>query len=180
MDDDSRAVDRYRAGEEEAFEELVMKYQRKIYAFVYRITGDAEESKDLTQRTFINALGAVRDFKGSSLFKTWLYQIAMNACRNHLTRERRNDIEIEDSLVRDEAGVLVSMVEKEKRKMVKKALEGLPERQRLSIILRVYEGLSCTETAGVMGCTEGAVKASYHHGVKRLKEMLAEQGYEIA
>jgi len=71
------------------------------------------------------------------------------------------------------------MIEIEKREQVRKSLDILPERQKLAVVLRVYENLSCAETAKAMGCSEGAVKAHYHSGVKRLKEVLKENKYEF-
>jgi RNA polymerase sigma-70 factor (ECF subfamily) len=69
-------------------------------------------------------------------------------------------------------GLLTAIIEEEKKGLIKEAMDKLPERQRLSVVLRVYDELSCSEAAEVMGCSEGAVKAHYHNGVKRLKEIL--------
>lgn len=179
MDDDIRLVDRYIAGDAEAIEELVMKYQKRVYAVAYRMTCDVEDAKDLTQRTFVKAVEGIRGFRRESSFKTWLYQIAINTSLNHLRQNRHEDTELDESIIGNQAGTLSVIIENERRGFIRKSLGGLPERQRLAVILRAYEGLSCAETAQVMGCSEGAVKAHYHNAVKRLREISRGRGYEI-
>lgn len=179
MEEDASLIDKYLAGDEDAIEELVMRYQRQIYSFVYRMINDMEEAKDLTQKTFIKAIKGIRSFRRRSSFKTWLYRIATNTSLNHIKQKREEETELDESLASNQAGALSDILEKEKEISIKRGLKELPERQRLAIILRAYDGLSCSETAMVMKCSEGAVKAHYHQGVKKLKEILKEKGYEI-
>ena len=94
-------------------------------------------------------------------------------------QRRRKEVELDESVSENHGGALSSIIDKELKDHVKQAVDFLPERQKLSVILRAYEGMSCEETARVMGCSEGAVKAHYHNGVKRLREILKERGYEI-
>lgn len=178
MDEDNRLIERYIAGDDRAIEELVVRYQKQIYAFVYRMTKDMEEAKDLTQKTFLNAVKGIRDFRRASSFKTWLYQIALNSSLNHIRRNQPEEVEIDESIAGNQRGALSVLIEKERKEDIRNSMDGLPERQRLAVILRAYEGLSCDETAGVMGCSEGAVKAHYHNGVKKLKEILRNKGHE--
>lgn len=179
MDEDIRLIKQYLAGSEDAIEEIVMKYQKQIYAFIYRIINNIEEAKDLTQKTFIKAIAGMRVFRQEASFKTWLYQIAKNTSLNHIKQDRHEEVELEDSIILNQTGALSAIIEKEKKEHIKRGLDELPERQKLAVILRVYEDMSCSETANVMGCSEGAVKAHYHNGVKRLKEIFKEKGYEI-
>ena len=179
MEDDKQLIKRYLNGDDGAVEELVEKYQKHIYAFVYRMTNDIEEAKDLTQEVFIRAVNGISGFRMESSFKTWLYRIAVNTSINHARRNRRYESGIEESVVEDRAEALSDMIEREKKDLVREGLARLPERQRIAIVLRAYEGLSCRETALAMGCSEGAVKAHYHNGVKRLREIVTEAGYEF-
>lgn len=179
MEEDSRLVERYIAGDETAIEELVMKYQKQIYALIYRMTDDIEEAKDLTQKTFIKTIKGLKSFRKEASFKTWLYQIAINTSLNHIKQNRYEEMELEESIIGNQKGALAAIIENEEKEHIKKGLSELPERQRLAIILRIYDGLSCIETARVMGCSEGAVKAHYHNGVKKLREIFKEKGYEI-
>jgi len=179
MDEDIQLVERYLGGDAEAVETLVMKYQKRIYTIAYRMTRNVEDAKDLTQKTFVKAIEGIKGFRRESSFKTWIYRIAINTSLTHLKGNRREERELDESIMGSHPGTLSTIIENEKRGFIRKGLDELPERQRLAVILRAYEGLSCTETAQVMGCSEGAVKAHYHHGVKRLKEIVKEKGYEI-
>lgn len=179
MNDDLQLVKAYLAGSDEAIEELVIRYQKPVYYFIFRMIHDAEEAKDLTQKTFLNVATSLKNFRGDSSFRTWLYQIATNASLNHIKKRKHTEVEAEDSLPGNGAGPLSRMVDREQRDLVRQAITRLPERQRLALILRVYNGLSCLETAQAMGCSEGAVKAHYHHAVKNLKGMLKESGHEV-
>ncbi len=176
--DDLNLIEQYLKGDGKALEELVMKYQKKIYVHIYGMVNDVEEAKDLTQKTFLKAFKGIRDFRKESSFKTWLYQIAINTSLNHIKQRRSDDIELEESVRENKPEALTIIIEEEKRAHVKMALNELPPRQRLSIILRVFDGLSCLESARAMGCSEGAVKAHYHNGIKRLKQVLKKKGYE--
>lgn len=177
--EDLRLIERYLAGDEYAIEELVMKYQRKIYALAYRMTGNVEDSKDMTQKTFLQAFKNIKGFRRKSAFYTWLYQIALNTCLNHLNKKERKTVELNESFPGSEGSAMSAIIEKEKGFYLKTSLKKIPGRQRAAIILRAYEGLSLKETAEVMKCSEGAVKAHYHNGIKSLREVLKERGYEI-
>lgn len=179
MDEDTDLIKQYVSGSEYAIEELVLKYQKQIYAFIYRMINDIEEAKDLTQQTFIKAAEGLKDFRGDSSFRTWLYQIAKNTSINKIRQGRPEETELEESIAGNESGALSLIIKKERMEHIRKGLDRLPERQRLAVILRVYEEMSCRETAGVMGCSEGAVKAHYHNGVNKLREFFKEMGYEI-
>lgn len=178
MDEDLRLIERYLAGDEYSIEELVMKYQRKIYALAYRMTGDVENSKDITQKTFLQAFKNITGFRRKSAFYTWLYQIALNTCLNYLNKKDRETVELNESLSGSGKGALSAIINSEKRSHLKNSLEQLPERQKTAVIFRAYEELSVKETAEVMKCSEGAVKAHYHNGIKKLREILRENGYE--
>lgn len=173
MDDDRQLVERFMGGDDAALEELVVRYQRQLYGYIYRMTQNMEDAKDLTQKVFINIMSGIRDFRKESSFKTWAYRIATNVCLNHI-RQRKDEVEVEEPLASGQAGVLSIMIERQQRQRVRDAVRSLPERQRTALVLRAYEGLSCTETAAAMGCSEGAVKAHYHHAVSKLKDMLKE------
>jgi RNA polymerase sigma-70 factor (ECF subfamily) len=179
MDEDLRLIERYLTGDEYAVEELVMKYQKKIYVLAYRMTGNIEDSKDMTQKTFLQAFNNLKGFKGKSSFYTWLYQIALNTCLNHINKKTRVTEEVDDSVAHTEGSALSTIIKTEREVYIKGSLNELPKRQKTAVILRAYEGLSLKETAEVMKCSEGAVKAHYHNGVKKLREVMKRRGYAI-
>jgi len=174
MKEDIALIAAYLKGDEEAIEELVRRYQKMIYAFAYRMVNDMEEAKDITQNTFIKAIKGIKGFKGKASFKTWLYRIALNTSLNHIREGRHKEVEFDESLSGNQAGSLSLIITQEERNRVKKSLDKLPGQQRLAVMLRTYEGLSCKETSKVMGCSESAVKAHYHFGVRKLRDILSD------
>ena len=171
--EDLELIDKYLAGDEYAIEELVMKYQRKVYALAYRMTRDVEDSKDVTQKTFMQAFQNIKGFKRKSSFYTWLYQIALNTCLNLLNKKDRKTEELSETVSNTGGGTLSAIIDSEKQSLLKNTLEQLPDRQKTAVIFRAYEELSIKETAEVMKCSEGAVKAHYHNGIKKLREILS-------
>ncbi len=176
--EDAELIENYLSGDETALEELVMKHQKGVYRLAYRMIGDMEESKDITQNSFVQAFRNLKRFRKESSFKTWLYKITINLCLNFKRKSRHHLEELKEQVASNEIGALGLLIETERDVYVKKALSEVPERQRTTILLRTFEGLSCQETAEIMDCSEGAVKANYHNGLKRLKEVLRSYGYE--
>lgn len=179
MEEDLDLIEAYLSGNDGAIEKLVLKYQKQVYGLIYRMVHDMESAKDLTQQTFLNVVKGIRGFRKEASFKTWLYQIASNTSLNHLRQHRHEEIELDESFAGNATGVLSGLIEKEKRDQIRQGLDGLPERQRLALVLRAYEGLTCAEAARVMGCSEGAVKAHYHLAVQKLRVLFKEKGYEV-
>ncbi|WP_420263832.1 RNA polymerase sigma factor [Candidatus Magnetominusculus dajiuhuensis] len=168
--EDNRLIDSYLdGGDDSALEELVIKYRREVYLVAYRMAGDMEEAKDITQKALISAVAKLRDFKKKSSFKTWLYRITVNAALNHMRGNAYKTVELCETMKCEDEGVVSCLMKKEQARDLKVLLAALPPRQRLSVVLRVYEGLSMAETATVMGCSEGAVKSHYHSAIKKLK-----------
>ncbi len=179
MDEDRELIERYLHGTVDAMEMLVMKYQKQVYALIYRMTNDTEEAKDLTQDVFLKVIHGIRDFRHDASFKTWLYRIAVNASINHTRQKDYSDIGLDESVYESRSDTVAEIIDKEKKDSLANALALVTPRERLAIILRVYENLSCSETAKVMRCSESAMKSHYHNGVKKLKEILKVKGHEI-
>lgn len=177
--DDLELIDNCLNGDEYAIEEIVMKYQRKIYALTYKMTGNIEDSKDLTQKTFMQAFNNIKSFRKKSAFYTWLYRIALNLSLNHLKKKDRQNIELNESITAGRENPLSTIINDEQSSHLRDSIKLLPERQKTAITLRAYQGLSLKETAEVMKCSEGTIKTHYHIGMKKLREMLKEIGYEI-
>ncbi|MEE9523529.1 MAG: RNA polymerase sigma factor [Thermodesulfovibrionales bacterium] len=176
--DDRQLIEEYLSGDEDAIEGIITKYRKMIYSLAFRLTNNMETAKDITQETFIKAMQGLRKFRMDASLKTWLYRIATNISLNHLRKKEPETIDVDGTIVRSEPLVLTSMIKKEKDDYLARALLMLPKRQRIAVTLRTAEGLSCKETAAVMDCSEGAVKAHYHNGVKKLKAIIKELGYE--
>lgn len=173
--DDWRLVAAARAGDVAARDRLIGRYLEDVYAVAYRLLGDRDLAQDAAQDALVNALGALGRFRGEASFRTWILRIALNSARSLLRRRvRRREVAI--AAVEEVAGpgedpaaraVVLSEAER-----VRAALAHLPEKQRLSVTLRIEQGLSYAEIAEAIDSTEGAVRVNYHLGIKRLKGML--------
>jgi RNA polymerase sigma-70 factor (ECF subfamily) len=175
MDEDLQLLDRHAAGDREAFNDLVRKYQRPLYALLYRMVSDADDAADLLQKTLVKAFTGIGGFERRASFKTWLYQIAINLAKNlYRDRSRMTRLSLDDIVIPRDPRTLEILMRKETRKRLHGAFADLPDKQRLTVLLRVQDHRTYEEIASIMGCTTGTAKANYHHGVQKLKKALAE------
>ena len=173
--DDAQLVEQARDGEERALNELVRRHHDAVYRVALRITRDEDIAADVSQDTFIKAFRGLDGFRGDSAFRTWLLTIASNEARGQLRKvSRRREVALEDvapvGTGRPDAAQRVVIMDEIER--ARACLAELPEKQRLSVTLRLEEGLSFREIGEVIGSSEGAARVNYHHGVHRLREML--------
>ncbi len=176
MDEDLDLIARVDAGEREAFNELVMKYQKPLYSLLYRMVSNHDDAADILQKTFIKAFTGLSSFERRSSFKTWLYQIAINLAKNvYRDRGRATYVPIDNVIIRKNPRTVESLIHKENMLILRKALGELPEKQRITLILRVQEGKKFEEVASIMKCSLGTAKANYHHAVKKLKAIMGVQ-----
>jgi RNA polymerase sigma-70 factor (ECF subfamily) len=174
---DAERVRRFRAGDRRVFDELVRDYQRLIVEVAFRQLGNQADAIDISQRTFVTALGRLGELRDGARLRAWLVRIAVNLCHNH-RRDRRREVvgEVaEDAAVASPIGAN-RLVAAERSAALRAAVAALPALQRLVIELRIYDELSVSEVAEVAGTSENSVKVSYHHAVKRLRRLLATDG----
>jgi len=173
MISDFELLDRFEDGDQGALEEIVSKYQKPIFFFILRMVWDEADAADLSQKTFINAFRNIGRFNRRSNLKTWLYRIAINVCKNHFRDDpRRREVNIEGMVIADQKNPLDHVISEQETTGLSLALNHLPEKQRYTVILKVYQGLKYREIAAISGCSEGAAKANFHFGVKKLREIL--------
>lgn len=176
MDEDRGLIERCGSGEREAFDELVRKHQRPLYRMLRRMVGNHEDAADLLQGAFVKAFTGLKGFRGMCSFKTWLYRIALNLARNHYRqRAREATVEFEETMVKDNPGTLAAIINKEEKLMLGRGLRELPEKQRLTLVLRAQEGYAFAEIAEILECSPGAARANYHFAVEKLKRLLGSQ-----
>ena len=157
------------------FNLLINKYQEKIYFHVRRMVIDHDESNDLVQETFIRVFKNIDKFREDSSLYTWIYRIATNLCLNHLNQKKRRFFlpiaDISDQLVSAmESSAHVTGDEIQLK--LQKAILQLPDKQRIVFNLKYYEEMKYNEMAEVTGTSVGALKASYHHAVKKIENYL--------
>jgi RNA polymerase sigma-70 factor, ECF subfamily len=162
------------AGDSGAFDVLVERHRRGVYQVCYRFVNNHEDASDLSQETFVRAWKGLRTFKGHAAVSTWLYRIAVNVCLNRVSSKR---VETEpfdiDRLVDTSTEPPGSGLRREERaRAVRRAIAALPEKQRATLILRVYQDLSHQEIADLLGSSVGAVKVNFFHALANLKKIL--------
>ncbi len=167
---DQQLVDRVRAGDKNAFNFLVLRYQNRVAALVARFIKDHQEVEDVTQEAFIKAYRALHLFRGDSAFYTWLYRIAVNTAKNTLVARGRRppasdldagEAELVDigTPLRDHETPEGSLATAALKEAVEKAIEELPEDLRTAFTLREFSGLSYEDITEVMNCPVGTVRS---------------------
>ena len=170
---DNQLLDRYATGDEPAFEELVRRHQRTIYDLAYRMLENHADAADLAQKTFVQAFLHHRTFRRESSFRTWLFQIGLNLCRNALRdRARQVHEDVDDVPLTAPQDTFMATLASEMRDRLGYAIRALPERQREALVLRVYHDHAFAEIGAIMNCSEGTAKANYHHAVSKLRRVL--------
>jgi RNA polymerase sigma-70 factor (ECF subfamily) len=179
-------VERARHGDLRAYDELIKRYQERIYATVYHMTSNHEDANDLAQEAFVKAYQALKSFKGGSSFYTWLYRIAVNKTINFLKQRKNrqhmslNDLDfnaehdpdlvalISDKTPRRAAGL------SELQEKLNGALLKLSEHHRMAVVLHDVQGLSHEEIAKIMHCNIGTVRSRLFYARQQLQALLAD------
>ena len=181
---DAELVQRVQAGDKQAFNLLVSKYQRRVIRLLSRLIRDPAEIEDVTQEAFIKAYRALPNFRGDSAFYTWLYRIAVNTAKNYLAAQGRRPRTVSEfqggedgesfeamDVVEDNNTPESAMLTRQVAETVNRAIEALPEDLRTAITLREIEGLSYEEIAQAMSCPIGTVRSR----IFRAREAISEE-----
>jgi len=157
------------------FEHLVQKYQEKVYWSIRKMVIDHDDANDVVQDAFVKVWKNLEKFRADSQLYTWIYRIATNECLNFLKKKKRrslvpwNDVE-NDLLNKVDQSSYQDGNEIEKK--LQKAILSLPDKQRLVFNLKYYDEMKYEQIADVTGTSVGALKASYHHAVKKIENKL--------
>ncbi len=168
-----QVVEACQRGEREAFDQLVVRYQRDIYRLCYRYVNNHEDANDLTQEVFLRAWRAIGRFKGRSAFSTWLYRIGVNACLNFRAARKPLAHELPETLADPRMGAAQKVEKAQKAQKVREAVARLPEKQRATVILKMYHELTHQEVAQILGSSVGTVKANLFHALGNLRKLVA-------
>lgn len=162
---------------EQAFTVLVEKYQERLYNHIRRLVINHQDADDVLQNTFIKVWRNLKTFQGDSQLYTWLYRIATNESFNYLNRQKKRastSIDDEELAVAKQLKADPYFEGDEIQRKIQKAIQRLPERQKAVFSLRYYDEMKYEDMAEVIGRSEGALKASYHHAVKKIEQFLKE------
>jgi RNA polymerase sigma-70 factor (ECF subfamily) len=183
---DARLVAAARAGDQEAFKELVRRHQRKAYAVALGIVRDTDDARDVVQDAFLKVHEKLDTFDGDAQFFTWLYRIVANLAIDHLRRRRRPRVDFDESHPHeadDETGVSPArlgfdparaLTDRELRERMLAALDELSPAHRAVLVMREVDGLSYQEMADVVGCSIGTIMSRLFHARKRMQALLSD------
>lgn len=157
-----------------AFDELMGRYHRGLYGFVWRFVGNHDDTDDICQLVFIQVFRKAESFRVGEKFKPWLYKIAVNQCKNFYRSVKNHDEFSDDSinhLSLDDADItVIDEIENEQiQGILSSAIEKLPPKQKTTLLLRVKQGYKFNEIAKILDCPLGTTKANFHHAIRALR-----------
>ncbi len=185
MQTDTELVALATGGDTESFNQLILRWERPIFALAYRVIGREEDARDVCQETFLRAYRALPGFKGDAQFSSWIYRIALNLCRDWMRKQRRTPVMqapegVDISDLAAEHGPVESIEDLVGRRRltasVEKAMRLLPEEQRTTIVLKEYHGMTFQEIAELQGCPLSTVKTRLYQGLSVLRRHLERSG----
>jgi len=178
---DNILIEKCKRGDTNSFEILVLKYQRRIFNLIFRLTNEPDIVEDIAQEVFLRAYNAINDFKGKSSFSTWIYRITVNTCFNYIKSKRRHQYENLETNEPLEKYTLTSnnltdtelLIERhELSKKIKEAIGSLNHEQRTIFVLRDVEGLSYEEIGKILDCPSGTVRSRLFRARRELRTKL--------
>ena len=183
--EDLEWLSRFKAGNRNAFDFLVRKYQRRLFGVIYNMTSHKEDTADILQDVFVKAFRSMESFKGDSQFYTWLYRIAVNTTLTYLSKRKHKSVmsleawtddedKVPDFLLNDpngEKGDKATLL-KELQEKLNEALQKLSITHRTVVVLFEIDGMSHAEIANVLHCSEGTVRSRLHYAKEQLKQLL--------
>jgi RNA polymerase sigma-70 factor, ECF subfamily len=186
---DEELVARSIRGDNESFNQLILRWERPIFALAYRTIGREEDARDVCQETFLRAFRSLSGFRGQSKFSSWLYRIALNLCRDWMRRERRTpvvqppeDVDLLElaSAAEPSESIEDLVARQDLTRAVERAMAVLPPEQRTAIVLKEYHGLTFQEIADLVGCPLSTVKTRLYQGLTVLRRELAKRERTMA
>lgn len=174
MDDDARVIERILQGDTGSFDRLAGKYQKEIYYLALRMMRNEEDAEEVAQQALVNAFNNLHQFRGGASFRTWLYRIAINLANTSKRRSARRGptTDLPDNMESESPQPLDSLIAGESTREAVKALDTLGEKQRLAVILRIFQELPYDEIGRIIGCTEQTAKVHFHYGIENLRKKM--------
>ena len=169
--EEKELIGRIREGDPRAIDDIVETYKGPLFAFILRMVNNHAAAEDLFQETWLRVVRYIHNFRGDSKFSTWLFQIALNLCRDAERKKKRWALEpIDDHAFHLSTDPDVDPMRMIKAKQVRSVIDELPRKMREVIVLRYYHDLSDKEIAQVVGCPEGTVKSRFYRASEILRK----------
>jgi RNA polymerase sigma-70 factor (ECF subfamily) len=175
---DVELVGRARNGDQAAMNRLVTRYHAVAFRVAASIVRDPDVAADATQDGFLKAFRGLDGYRGDAAFRSWLLTIVANEARGQLRKEkRRRESALQDVGPVAAGGISVddAVVARDEARRARTLLAGLPEKQRLAVELRLDQGLSFREVGELIGSSEGAARVNFHHGIRKLRELMEQR-----
>lgn len=173
-------IKKARKGDVRAFESLFHRYHMRVLNLAYRIVGDSDGAKDVTQETFIRLYRSLGQFKNEKKFFSWVYRITVNLCYDHLRREKRHrGSPLEENVINSNQEPEGDNTDSELIEKIYEMTGLLSTDQKSTFILREVEGLSCKEIARILDCKVGTVRSHLFHARTKLRRMILENYPEL-
>lgn len=183
---EKKIIEKVLGGDANAFEELVLKYEKTVYNLALRMVGDRDDASDMTQEAFIKAYGSLSSFRGDSKFSVWIYRIATNVCLDFLrSKSRKQQVSLTVSDDDEDAQLDIpdpssdpeqQLMQKISMQSVEEGLKTLPDKQRQILVMRELGGMSYAEIGAALSLEEGTVKSRIFRARKRLCTFLLDSG----
>lgn len=162
----------------QAFSSVIEKYSQPLYWQIRRLVSSHDDANDILQNTFMKAWQSIDSFRGAAKLSTWLHKIAINESLSFLEKEKKRLAQHTDH---DESSYLLNSIEADKdidgdelALALRKAIATLPEKQRLVFNMRYYDDMPYEQISEILGTSVGALKASYHHAVKKIEQIFSD------
>jgi RNA polymerase sigma-70 factor (ECF subfamily) len=177
-------VEQAKHGDIEAFEQLIIGCEKKVFNIAYRMIGNYDDANELAQEVFLKAFKSIKNFKGDSLFSTWIYKVTANVCLDEIRRRKNKvvisldqDIELKEGEVKRQIPDTAPTPEMEAetneiKNAVNESIQQLPDDYKSMIILRDIQGFSYDEISKIVNCPEGTVKSRINRARQALKKIL--------
>ena len=172
QDPDIDLIERYFAGQTQAFDEIMIRYERQIYRVCYRFVENREDAMDLAQDVFVKAFEHLPTFRRESSLKTWLYRIAINHCLNHVKKHSQEFVEVTEYTGSITSSVHAELEHQEQRQHFRRLVKQLPPKQKAILELRINEDLSYEEIARISGRSTSTIKASVFFALEKLRKLV--------
>ncbi len=179
MKTDLELVELFRNGDVTGFNELVRRYQEKVYWIARRTMGNHEDADDVVQDVFVRVFEKLKHFRGDSNFYTWLYRVTVNVSLNALRKKRIKDILPYDELFEEtlpaDNQTDRAMYEQEYQTILEKAIAKLPAKQKAAFMMRYYDEMTYEDMAKILHTSVGGLKANYFHALKKIQEYVRKE-----
>lgn len=173
---DIELVKEFKLGNRVVYNEIVRRYEKKLYYVIKRIVNNHDDTNDILQDVLIKAYSSLNNFREESSLYTWLYKIAVNLSINHINRKRLRQFfnydELILPLISNELGPDEKIEQREQKDKIKDAIDKLPKMQKLTFVMRYYDELSFEEISKVLKRSVGTLKCNYFHAFKKVEEYL--------